>query len=399
MRKIKLFIMLCVPLIAFSQINIGTKAPEIQLEAIYNKVDNKIPTLESLKGEIVVLDFWAIWCSPCVAAFPENNELYNKYKEQGLHFIAITDDPKEKLENFLKKVKVDFWIGRDEDKQDFNNYQIIARPQIYIINRDGIIVYQGSTVNEDMIKEVIATNSVTIPQKGETPKVVLNGIFGPGEDPLYNDIMIMLGKTPSPQLIDHFIIRPSLDTIWGGVGCKIIDGFVGITCYAGKLENIFQLLHNLSSPIWIKNNTELNATYDIVYWKKIESIEKALSEIEQRLLNGLSIKCDAIQSKKNINILSLHKPNEAVKKSEQIEDGAYNAYTSISTFVSELENKSQQLYSVDESLQDMFIHNQGMEWEKLYNADVAEILDFLKAKGIILKQEIKTITLYHINNK
>ena len=116
MRKIKLFIMLCVPLIAFSQINIGTKAPEIQLEAIYNKVDNKIPTLESLKGEIVVLDFWAIWCSPCVAAFPENNELYNKYKEQGLHFIAITDDPKEKLENFLKKVKVEFWIGRDEDK-------------------------------------------------------------------------------------------------------------------------------------------------------------------------------------------------------------------------------------------------------------------------------------------
>jgi len=391
--------MLCVPLIAFSQINIGTKAPEIQLEAIYNKVDNKIPTLESLKGEIVVLDFWAIWCSPCVAAFPENNELYNKYKEQGLHFIAITDDPKEKLENFLKKVKVDFWIGRDEDKQDFNNYQIIARPQIYIINRDGIIVYQGSTVSEDMIKEVIATNSVTIPQKGETPKVILNGIFGPGEDPLYNDIMIMLGKTPSPQLIDHFIIRPSLDTIWGGVGCKIIDGFVGITCYAGKLENIFQLLHNLSSPIWIKNNTELNATYDIVYWKKIESIEKALSEIGQRLLNGLSIKCDAIQSKENINILSLHKPNEAVKKSEQIEDGAYNAYTSISTFVSELENKSQQLYSVDESLQDMFIHNQGMEWEKLYNADVAEILDFLKAKGIILKQEIKTITLYHINNK
>ena len=296
-------------------------------------------------------------------------------------------------------MKVDFWIGRDEDKQDFNNYQIIARPQIYIINRDGIIVYQGSTVSEDMIKEVIATNSVTIPQKGETPKVVFNGIFGPGEDPLYNDIMIMLGKTPNPQLIDHFIIRPSLDTIWGGIGCKIIDGFVGITCYAGKLENIFQLLHNLSSPIWIKNNTELNATYDIVYWKKIESIEKALSEIEQRLLNGLSIKCDAIQSKKNINILSLHKPNEAVKKSEQIEDGAYNAYTSISTFVSELENKSQQLYSVDESLQDMFIHNQGMEWEKLYNADVAEILDFLKAKGIILKQEIKTITLYHINNK
>ena len=61
----------------------------------------------------------------------------------------------------------------------------------------------------------------------------------------------------------------------------------------------------------IKNNTELNATYDIVYWKKLRVLKK-LIEIEQRLQTVFpSNVCHKKQ--KNINILSLHKPNEAVK--------------------------------------------------------------------------------------
>lgn len=400
MKKIQSLLILLAPFFAYAQVEIGTKAPEINLEGIYNKVDGKIPTLKTLAGQIVILDFWAIWCSPCVAAFSENNQLYNKYKDKGVHFIAITDDPKEKLENFMKRVKSDFWIGRDDNKQEFKNYKVNGRPQMYIINRDGNIVYRGQSVTEEMIAEVIATNTLTLAEKSVQPTVILNGGFAPGEDPLYNGVLTMLGNKTSTRkkLIEHVIIRPSLDTVWGGSGSKITpDGYVGITYYAGKLDNIFQFLHGLSSSVWITNNTNDTGNYDIIYWKKIESKAKAMSEIEQALFNGLSIRYDSLQSEKDVNILSLPKPNALVKKPEEIEEGTYNAYIAMKALVSQLEVKSKQYFLLDASLQNMLINNEGMDWRKLYNANASEIIDFLKTRGITLKSEKRTITVFYLN--
>lgn len=399
MHNIKLLLILFVPFFAYSQTKIGTKAPEIYLEGIYNKVDGKIPSLKTLEGQIIILDFWAIWCSPCVAAIPKHNLLYTKYKDKGVQFIAITDDPKEKLENFIKKVKIDFWIGRDDNKQEFKNYNVNGRPQMYIINRDGIVVYQGNYITEEMILEVLAKNSLAIPEKSIQSNIILNGGFAGGEDPLYNGVLEMLGNKTSnrPRLIEHMIIRPSLDSSYGGSGYKIFDGHVGITYHAGRLENIFQFLHNLSSPIWITNNTKDTGNYDIIYWKKTEKIETAKSEIEQALLNGLTIRYDSSQIESNVNVLSLSKPNEAVRKPEQIEEGTYNAFISIDVFISQLEEKSLQYFLLDESLQNMLVNNQGMDWEKLFHANPSEIIAFLKTRGITLKQEKRTITVFHIS--
>ena len=316
-----------------------------------------------------------------------------------MQFIAITDDPKEKLENFLNKVNIEFWVGRDDDKQDFENYKVQGRPQMYIINRDGNIVYQGHGVNEEMIEEVLATNSVTLPKKNIIQKVITDGGFAPGEDPLYNGVNIMLGAKSKHRnrLISHFIIRPSFDS-WGQYGYRTTeDGHVGITYSGGKLENIFRLLHDLSSPIWIRNNTNDTTNYDIIYWKKASSLEVAFNEVEQNLLEGLSIKFDSIKSEQKVNLLFLNKKTEFIKKQDEIEEGTYKAYTSINTFVSELENKSQQYYMVDDSIKDMFVENKGMGWKKMKNATSDEILEFLKEKGVILKQEKTMVTVYEIN--
>src|SRR5690349_5537315 len=110
MKIIYLLAAIALPFHISAQLEAGTIAPEFQLEGLYHNDQGIIPTLESLKGEIIVLDFWAIWCSPCVAAIPENNELSKTFQKQNVQFIAITDDPKDKLENFLKKVQIDFWV-------------------------------------------------------------------------------------------------------------------------------------------------------------------------------------------------------------------------------------------------------------------------------------------------
>lgn len=400
-NRIFLFSLLLFPFFVSSQAVPGMQAPELNLEGSYN-CENRSPQLASLKGKIVVLDFWATWCSPCVAAFPENNALYAKYKDKDVVFIAITDDPKEKLENFLKKVKIDFCVGRDDNKQEFTNYNITSRPAMFIINRDGMIVYRSNHLTEETLVEVINTNGVAPEQKSTRPEVILNGGFRGGEDPLYNGMKQMTGKDKfcSNELIDQFIIRPSLETEgMGSYGYRMKEKHVGITYSSGSLEELFVFLHELPSAVWIENHIPESCRYDIVYWRKTDSFEKAVSEIEQGLLSGLSITFDSISGKKNVNVLSLNKPSEHVRSSEQIEEGTEKAYTSIDDFRTQLEELTKQYYVIDRSLQDMLIYNQGMEWNKLHEAGPTEIIDFLKAKGITLKQEAQVITTYTITKQ
>lgn len=400
LKRFFLLIILIAPSIIHSQVEIGKKAPELHLEGIYNCKD-KTPQLESLKGNIVVLDFWATWCSPCVAAFPENNELYSKYKDKNVTFIAITDDSKEKLENFLKKVKIDFCVGRDDDKQEFKNYNVTGRPAMFIINRDGTLVYRGIHVSEETLLEVINTNGVAPEQKSNHPEVILNGGFRGGEDPLFNGMKQMTGRKEfcSSALIDQLIVRPSLEKNSAGFAYRMQNGHVGITYCSGSLEELYVFLHELPSDIWVENKASDSCRYDIVYWRKKDSFEGAISEIEQSLSDGLSITFDSISSQKKVNTLSLPKSNEYVITPEQIEEGTDKAYTSIDLFLTKLEELTKQFYIADNSLKDLLIYNQGMEWKKLNDASATEIIDFLKTKGITVKQEMKVITTYVINKK
>mgnify|MGYP003785050647 CR=1 FL=1 len=398
-KKFLLSLVLLLPYIAYSQIEIGAKAPEISLNKIYNKNDEKTLTLKSLEGQIVVLYFWATWCSPCVSVFPYYDELYMKYKNNALCWIAITDDPQEKLEAFLNKIDINFWIGRDDSKQSFENYKIDSRPRIFIINKNGNIIYQGLNITEEIIQEAINTNTVTI-SESNTYSVILNGGFAPGEDPLYNGVRMMLNSDISsrPQLIDHFIIRPSLDSVWGGAGYRITsDGYVGVTYYGGKLEEIFQYLNNLSSSVWIKNHLKDTSLYDIVYWKKNKSKENAFSEIQNKLIDGLSIKFYESSNQENVQVLYLQNANKDVITIEQIKEEAYALYTPIDVFATNLETKTQHFFLIDPSLHNMYIYNQQMTWEDLYHANESEIIEFLKSKGIIVKQKTQTITTYHID--
>lgn len=80
------------------------------LSAPLRDVGGKPQTLEPYKGRVLVVNFWASWCGPCVAEMPELVRLHDAYAGKGIQFIGIGVDSAQNVQNFLKKIPVDYPI-------------------------------------------------------------------------------------------------------------------------------------------------------------------------------------------------------------------------------------------------------------------------------------------------
>lgn len=387
---------------SFAQIEVGNKAPELKMKELYNNYNElKFPLLANLQGKVVVLDFWSTWCKPCVNAFPKLNELNHNYKNQ-VQFIAISDDPKEKLENFLNKVNIDIIVACDENTNDFKSYQVVSRPQIFIINKKGNIVFSGSggEFNETILNEVIATDTFISKSQIRYLDIISDAGFTAGEDPLYNAMAMMRSNNKTKQyLINYFIIRPSFDNEKSYGYKNYQNGYIGITYTGGRLEDIFSYFYKLQSSVWIKNNTEHSLHYDIVYYRKINSMDAANEEILKHLFEDLSIRFDTLSNEQTVYSISLKQGNDNIKTSDELNAAIINAYTSIEEYIKSFEEKANALCVIDSSLKNRLIFNQEMDGNKLYDASVDDVKKFLEKMGVIFEQRNQRITYYQINNK
>ena len=99
--------------------------------------DGKQVSADGLKGNILVLDFWATWCVPCLKEVPEWNRLQEKYAEQGVKIVGVTlasgdvKDVKPVVDN--AKMKYTVLMGDDDQTYDLN---ISGFPTTYVITRD-----------------------------------------------------------------------------------------------------------------------------------------------------------------------------------------------------------------------------------------------------------------------
>jgi peroxiredoxin len=114
---------------------IGTAAPDFTVQ----DSDHKI-TLSEFRGKVVVLNFWATWCPPCVEETPALLQMSQKLRDKGVVVLAVSVDADgDAYHKFIKDRGIDFLTVRDPDEKASNLYGSFKWPETYIIDRDGVV--------------------------------------------------------------------------------------------------------------------------------------------------------------------------------------------------------------------------------------------------------------------
>jgi cytochrome c biogenesis protein CcmG, thiol:disulfide interchange protein DsbE len=114
---------------------IGSVAPDFTVQDAQNKV-----TLSQLRGKIVVLNFWATWCPPCVEEMPSLVEMQRRMKAKGVTVLAVSLDVDDAAyRQFVKLHNVDLLTVRDGDEKSNTLYGTFKFPETYIIDRNGVM--------------------------------------------------------------------------------------------------------------------------------------------------------------------------------------------------------------------------------------------------------------------
>ena len=151
-------------IVALEALQPGKPAPDL----IGKNPDGKEIKLSDLKGNVVLIDFWATWCGPCRAALPHVREVYNKYHDKGFEVFCVADndsDPdkwKEAIEeegigdyyNILRGLKVNYtpdgqFAGFDDSGDQSKKYAVHFLPTKYLIAADGTVIGKVDT-EEDL---------------------------------------------------------------------------------------------------------------------------------------------------------------------------------------------------------------------------------------------------------
>jgi thiol-disulfide isomerase/thioredoxin len=133
--------------------------------AFNEAITGKPMSIADLKGKIVVMDFWATWCGPCVAEMPTMKKLYAEFKDKGVEFVGVSlDQPEEKgglkaLKDFCAKNEItwpQYYQGNFWQSEFSTKWGIFAIPCVFVIGPDGTIVTTEARGKlEDLLPELI----------------------------------------------------------------------------------------------------------------------------------------------------------------------------------------------------------------------------------------------------
>lgn len=384
--------------LAQTPVKIGEAAPNLIFEKVLN-FNQTSATLADFKDKVVIIDFWATWCSPCIQSLPELERLQAKY-ETALQVITITSDPADRIKQFLTKKPLKLPVVIDEQRTLAAVFPHRSIPHTVIIDKSGIIkaITSTSQIADEVIDKIINGQATHLAEKKDAVD------FDPSK-PLSGNENFTYQLTITPFQEGY----PSFSSIHSEEGA-----YKDRRIYATNLtaQSLFEIAHQF--PVSVRTVIEVKDK-DKIKWSKTHAIcfelivpEKLLEQRFAIMRQHLELYFDYVaiveQRKRPVNVLRKIKnsPTDILTKSRD-DTAPYASYSgkglsmknSPMNIVAEFIESQLNLPIIDETgLNETYDLN--LVW---YNESPQQIHQELNKIGLELVSEERTIKVLVIRDK
>jgi peroxiredoxin len=124
------------PASAFASVSKGQKAPDFRLTTLKGQQ----LSLSSLRGKVVLLDFWAQWCEPCKQELPELQKLHKEYASRGVVIVGVNIDKlRENAERLVRQLGITFDVALDPAGSVAGTFDLPKMPTSFVVDKKGTV--------------------------------------------------------------------------------------------------------------------------------------------------------------------------------------------------------------------------------------------------------------------